>query len=346
MALNGAALQARLGAHPDLAALQLAADASLEALDKVRASAGLGPEVSNAELARASAELLIAQTAAHLEAAGAQSAALRQRFTGTALGHGAQLGGALGLRLGRGRDPDEGPDPVLKGPAPRDLARAMTRLKVLRAGRKLSSEDTKVLLQQTAWATRQALAGVRWQRGLGEKTFTPQNIQGACGYGQACTAFHLEDLGVPASKVHLHQAADAFDSDAGFRHAFVVAQMPDGKPYLIDCTFRQFFQPEHDGEGQVGEPGRIMRATRRGRQVSDELLAHGFVELTDEVASLYGAALAADPKYRTRAEDLLRSTMEIDYDRDEILALPAPPALPEGPTLPRRDGPPMNRGPP
>lgn len=345
MALTGAALADRLNPAVTPGVLQLAAYAYAPQLEEVRREAGLGPEVPDAEVARAASELLIAFTAARLEQAGKASEAMRDAPKQAALGFGARLGGAMGLRLNAHRDPGEGPDPVLRGPRKKDLGRAMTRLKVLGPNRKLSSEDTRVLLEQTAWATRQSLAGTRWTSNLGEKAFTPQKIQGACGFGQACTAFALEEMGIPAEDVHLHQAADAFPGNT-FRHAFVVAKMPDGKPYLIDCTFRQFFQPKADKPNQVGEPGRLMRGTRRGRQVADELLSKGFVELTDEVAKLYGGALSTNLGIEVRAQDLLRSTMEIDYERDEIVTLPPAPELPEAPASSPRHEPPSIRGPP
>lgn len=345
MALTGAALADRLNPAVTPGVLQLAADARAPQLEEVRREAGLGPEILDAEVARAASELLIAFTAARLEQAGKASEAMRDAPAQAALGFGARLGGAMGLRLNSRRNPGEGPDPVLRGPRKKDLARAMTRLRVLGAQRKLSSEDTGVLLEQAAWATRQGLAGTRWVSNVGDKAFTPKNIQGACGFGQACTAFYLAELGIPEADIHLHQAADAFPGNT-FRHAFVVAKMPDGKPYLIDCTFRQFFRPDAERPNQVGEPGRLMRATRRGREVADELLSKGFVELTDEVAKLYGGALSTQPGIDVSAEALLRSTMEIDYDRAEIVTLPAVPDLPDAPSPRTGEAPPSIRGPP
>ena len=342
--LDRAALGARLGTDlRSMALLQRAADAFQAELDQLRHETGVGSEVSDVALRQVAAELLVERTAQHLEAAGAKSAQLREGLAGPTHGGANALMQFRLAVMGPGHG-GEGPEPVLKGPAPQDLARARTRLAVLAPGRKLSSEDARVLLQQAAWGTRQALAAVRWVRGLGVEAFAPQNIAGACGYGQATSAFHLQDLGVPAEDIHLHQAADAFGD--GFRHAFVVVKMPDGKPYLVDCTFRQFFQPDNEGPDRIGEPGRIMRADRRGRAIADELLANGFIELTDEVAAAYGRALSTDPGCAVKARALLRSTAEIDYDRAEILGLPALPPLAQGPLPSRPRGPNMNRGPP
>ena len=344
MGLDHATLGARLGTDlATMALLQQAADAGPEALAQLRAQAGLSPALSDPEVSQAAAALLIERTAQHLEAAGAKSAGLRAGQAG--ITHGG-AGAVLNFRLGAmgAAHGGEGPDPVLKGPAPQDLARARARLHVLAPGKRLSSEDSRVLLQQTAWATRQALAGVRWVRGLGAEAFQPKNIAGACGYGQACSTFHLQDLGIRPEDIHLHQAADAFGG--GFRHAFVVVKMPDGRPYLVDCTFRQFFQPGNDGPDHIGEPGRLMRATRQGRAISDELLAHGFIELTDEVAAAYGRALSTDPACPVTAQALLRSTAEIDYDRHELLALPSLPPISQRPLPSAPKGPTMSRGPP
>ena len=50
----------------------------------------------------------------------------------------------------------------------------------------------------------------------------------------------------------------------GFNHAFVVAEMPNGKKYLIDATFRQFFDGPTDLNGK-GRPGDLMRQTAVSR---------------------------------------------------------------------------------
>ena len=339
MKLTGPALEARLGDALDLATVQKAAG-GFGGLEGLRASAQLGPEVSDAKLRAAARELLIAATTAKLEAM-AEVVGTPPAPTTPQLVPGLRLGD---FRLGRTGDSARGPDPVLMPPSTGDLKRARIRLAVLRPGRKLRSDDVRFLLGQTAFATRVAIAGSRWMSDRVEHAFTPENIQGACGYGQACSVFHLEDLGISPERIHLHQAADAFDGPSPFRHAFVVAEMPDGKPYLIDCTFRQFFQPEHSAPDQVGGPGARMRSTLRGRQISDQLLADGFVELTDEVARLYGSALSGGDG-GTQAS-LLRSTAVIDYDREEATALPAPPPLPEASPARQPKGLPLNRGPP
>lgn len=319
-------------------------DPKREFAERVRQQAGLSTDVSLAEIKHASAALVIDYTTEYLEGI-AKSVPPAASSAQHAPGGGAVMQAMLSQRFNVDTS-GFGPEPVLRAPAPRDLARARTRLAVLRPGRKLGSEDARVLLEQTAWSARRALIAVRWGSNLGTEALSSQRVQGACGYGQACTAYHLQDLGLPADKIHIHQAANAFGDAASFRHAFVVAEMPDGKAYLVDCTFRQFFRPDDDGPNHVGEPGRIMRGTRRGREIANELLANGFVELTDEVASAYGAALTATPGLQVSASSLLRSTEEIDYDRGEMALLPAPPPFaPSGPALGGEE-PPKNRGPP
>lgn len=313
-----------------------------DAFAELRQKLDLPASTPDHEIQRAAAELLVARTGEWLAEQG-------KAVPPPPSSAEARAPGLSPLAAARGLAPDDGrgPEPDLRRPSERAVRTARTRLAVLRPGRKMSSEDVRTLLESTAWTTRQGLASASWASGS-ENMFSAERVQGACGLGQGLSVFHLEDLGLSSDRIHVHQAADVFEPNS-FRHAFVVADMPDGKSYLIDTTFRQFFQPERSAQDQVGEPGRLMRATRAGRKASDTLLRQGFIELDDEVATLYGAALSANPEARFAAADLRRSTMEVDFDRAElqpILAAPPPLEATPGPR-PRLDsGGPGNRGPP
>ncbi|MBU0634124.1 MAG: hypothetical protein KKA52_03580 [Candidatus Omnitrophica bacterium] len=81
-------------------------------------------------------------------------------------------------------------------------------------------------------------------------------------------------------------------------HAFVVVNS-QGKNYLIDPVFIQFFDPERTEPDQIGYPGHLLReAADAGRYdwliFARELLAKGYIELTDEVADMYGRILSGD----------------------------------------------------
>ncbi|PIQ28113.1 hypothetical protein COW36_05255 [bacterium (Candidatus Blackallbacteria) CG17_big_fil_post_rev_8_21_14_2_50_48_46] len=220
-----------------------------------------------------------------------------------------------------------GPDPDLSPIPAEKLRAARLRLSELKPGEKLSAADAQVLLQDTALAAHEALLKSNPNKPA-EQVNSPDGKQGACGFGQAATAFRLEEMGIPKDKIHPHQAANAFGKDS-FRHAFLTVDMPDGKTYLVDTTFRQFFNGEHMGPNQVGEPGSILRSTPEGQMIADKLLRDGFIELTDEVAHAYGNALrggAEGPPIS--AEGLSKPTVELDFDRPELAkTLPVPEPL-------------------
>lgn len=132
-----------------------------------------------------------------------------------------------------------------------------------------------------------------------------QTLEGLCGFGQALTAIPLIRMGL---KPNINQIAKTIDEAPVATHAFVTVAMPimqgDSliyKPYLIDTTFRQFFQTKgtykfekeiKDREFGTVTPneGYFLSKKENGIKFSNELLKMGFVELTLENAKLYGDA--------------------------------------------------------
>jgi hypothetical protein len=209
----------------------------------------------------------------------------------------------------------EGPNPQREAPDPAAIVRARQELARLAPGQKLSAESARVLLDETVYAARQAIA-----RELpGEDAFSARRMCGACGFGQAATAYRLMELGVRPEDIRAIQAADVFGND-GQRHAFLVAKLKDGKTYLIDTTFRQFFDSSSVGERRVGMSGALMRESEGGSRIADQILARGYVELTPEVAKAYGEALGLGTKGKPiTLEDYTRGpTMKLDLTKMEV----------------------------
>jgi hypothetical protein len=225
----------------------------------------------------------------------------------------------------------DGPDPVLDPPNARDVARAQARLQALRPGEQLSARDTEVLLQHAAYSSRHAIGRATTR----PEPYSADCIAGACGFGQAATYFALREAGVPAANLHTHQAATTFAGQGAYNHAFLVVEMPNGKRYLVDTTFRQFFHPDNREPNMLGHPGELMRQTPEGSRIADELIRNGYIELTDTVAREYGRALSSGEVTNTRATDLLRSTVELDYTRNEFDGL-MPEAINHAPAEPFR----------
>ena len=87
--------------------------------------------------------------------------------------------------------------------------------------------------------------------------------------------------------------ADGFDTkfDLGItendNHSFGIVEI-DGKKYIIDCTYRQFFSVSKNIDyGSVRDAGRYMLADEQRRSLSEQLLKYGFIEATPENLKMY-----------------------------------------------------------
>jgi hypothetical protein len=162
-----------------------------------------------------------------------------------------------------------------------------------------------------------------------DQAFSCRSQAGWCGFGQAVTATRLQELGIPADRMRALQAFDVFrgpNGEPGFNHAFLIVDMPNGKSYLVDTTFRQFFDGNAEANG-IGRPGALMRQSERGSRIADQLLERGFVELTPDVAAEYGRALSGNPDSRTFTVQDFRNAhpIPLDFTRMEMNRLPPPP---------------------
>ncbi len=227
-----------------------------------------------------------------------------------------------------------GPEPNLTPPDPNAVQAARAELDTLAPGARLSDAAAEALVQDTVYAARDALLTERramrgHENATPDEAFSCDRMAGFCGMGQALTATRLTELGIPADRLRALQAFQVFtqpDGTRGFNHAFLIAEMPNGKRYLIDTTFRQFFEGGTDVD-HIGRPGYLMRQSERGSLIADQLLEHGYVELTPDVAAEYGRALGGVENGRTfTVEDFMNATpIPLDYTRAELGSLPPPP---------------------
>lgn len=208
-------------------------------------------------------------------------------------------------------DGPTGPEPVITTPAPEAVMQARVRLQNLAPGEKLSSEDVRLLLEDTVDATRKGLLNSGEEMGVArDQLFQPEHIAGFCEMAEGMAWHHLKKLGVPESSLRSNQAQELFGQ---YRHAFLVTEMPDGKRYLLDPTARQFYPS--DASSKLAGPGQFMRGTPESASIAHELLEKGYVELTEDAARFYAQSFGgpAEATGQQMLDLLSSSTRKMNY---------------------------------
>ncbi len=130
----------------------------------------------------------------------------------------------------------------------------------------------------------------------------------------------LDFFGGGKTKIILHQAKRLF---GGYKHAFLVVVFPQGKAYLVDTTFLQFF---NDGLSEtILEKNQQVHPGWSG--LVERLLNEGYIELDDEVANMYGNLLQGET-FSGETFDmhklLVSPTDEPDYTAGEMIRFMGP----------------------
>ncbi len=211
------------------------------------------------------------------------------------------------------------------------LGEAQARLK---AGQPLGPDHEQAVLDKVVEAARgQIMASARMSM---DEVLTPENLAGFCNSAQTHVGRTLDELGLvgengPWKVQHHHTERDAQLAEAS-SHFFTTAKTPDGRAILLDPTFAQFLRVEAEVGGFVGDVGRRLVETDAGKEIARRLSQDGYVELTDEVADLYGKALtgtdrAFAARSFTEAEgitpNLEHANALSDDTRAQLEALPA-----------------------
>ncbi len=227
-----------------------------------------------------------------------------------------------------------GPEPILLTSNINDAIKAQNSLQQ----GSVSKHEAKTLLDWVIQKTRNALMHSN-DDPYKQKNSSPLEYSGACGYGQGIVGHQCENIGI---HVKYHQVASLSNFSRN-RHAFNVVTLPvqDSKTgktqdrhYLIDTTFRQFFDCETHGinaNSTIKSWGAILTETKGGRELADAILKHGFVELTEETARLYVESQIAIKNEETAHYDAAvwetnsalaaltkQSTIDNDYDLEEL----------------------------
>jgi hypothetical protein len=156
----------------------------------------------------------------------------------------------------------------------------------LNAG-KSTPADHIVLLRQAVAETRafiQAPAG---------RPLNYAAVKDCCGAGRDVSAASLGDLvsgGATDVTVARFQSREVFGAN---KHAFTVVTFNNGRKFLVDPTFAQFFHPASTKDPQA-KTANVLRADAGGLRFANELVQNGFVELDETSARLYARALGVE----------------------------------------------------
>lgn len=161
---------------------------------------------------------------------------------------------------------------------------------------------------------------------LSARTF---DVHGPCGEAtsdiQEIFPFLIKDN--KEVEIKLYQAKDIF---GGHSHAFIVISYKD-KDYLVDTTFIQFFNPLKESikgppnktAEELFYPWYILKKSERSHWIKlvHQLLKDGYIELTDEVADMYGnllrGKLPLDKSFKN--QDILgAATVEPYYSSERL----------------------------
>lgn len=162
----------------------------------------------------------------------------------------------------------------------------------------ISEEDAHTLLKYVVQNARNIMGN--------DCDITTSSLLGKCGYGQALTMIPLEQIGVKTTVNNTFSFPNC-----NSLHAFGTATLPviaeNGvvdKIYLLDVTYRQFYSSIaacygryfilRQGKRTNNTPlhGYHMVRYPNGKNIANQLLKDGYIELTPEVLKAYGTCFA------------------------------------------------------
>ncbi len=202
-----------------------------------------------------------------------------------------------------------GPPPTRRAPNPQELANAVHR----HSNGTASKADYELIIDSVISTNRGALE-------KGSPDLSAKNLTGESGAATWDVTRRLRAALGNDVEVFEHQASKVFGGDKTPGHVFTVIKTKSGETYLIDTTFKQFFDAEKTAPGEAGAVGKRLRSTKQGSALADELLEKGYVSLTDQSASLLAKAFTDKKSAKLAVSDLAKkSTFDTGrgrYDSD------------------------------
>lgn len=153
----------------------------------------------------------------------------------------------------------------------------------------LNIEDIHILLKYVSYSVRKKIADYEG------KSMSEYSYSNKCDLAQSIICYYLQNLGIKVNPVNINEVISGVCG-----HSFVIAYFnidEEEKKFLLDPTYLQFFSKENcDNHKYViinnsicvtPDPGFFVVADNN-ESVILALLQDGYVELTEEVAKVYG----------------------------------------------------------
>lgn len=146
---------------------------------------------------------------------------------------------------------------------------------------------------------------------------SPQFVNGKCGICQSVIGYQSEMMGIDVAYHQVYR----LHPQSTLSHAMNVLKIPiedNGQiitqPVLVDTSFRQFYgvQSEIDWAG-------TLESTPKGKLLADKLLHKGYVLMDQDTAGHYVMSQARNDQIPFNPALLERSSVENDFDIDEII---------------------------
>lgn len=207
--------------------------------------------------------------------------------------------------------------------------------------------EEELIVATIVYWTRKALLKELTVNGKYHHTYDFYDLSNECEFASEKTLKICNKMSIPCYQIKIEPGffKDSMLCNLGDYHWFNIAIIKDA-PYLIDCTYKQFFLLKKCFLERIGIPylygcyaGAFMMMEESRRKVAEKLIKDGYILLTDEVLKDYfdGFALSyrnglyyektADFSYTTpyTAEDyknfLRRVDSQLHHEGDVVLGL-------------------------
>ena len=178
----------------------------------------------------------------------------------------------------------------------------------------ISLEEAETILHWNVQNARKSMA-------KNEANFENASLTGYCGFAQSMTLLPMIEMGLEVTINNVENFPQA-----KYRHAFGTVKIPIKendkvyyKQFLLDASYRQYFTSVECSTGRFyldncthsPSAGYYVCQTEEGKNMASTILKYGFIELTPQIAKLYGSGFSC--------ESLSLETLE---KQKEIMAIP------------------------